>query len=134
MDIHSPRPPVSDSNGRHHRPRTFKVLAALFAVYGAYCLWFLFHGWYFSGGISATASLVTSMALWRGHRSAPYCVYLFGAMIGIYFIRLIWILFEIGWPYQDKVSSFGAIVPGCLVLMVTIGVVVYVYRANRAQS
>lgn len=73
-----------------------RVLAVLIALYGAYCLWWAIQGWYRSGGISAIVSIATAVGLWFGYRWLQYFVYLFAAMVLLYFIWSIWALLQIG--------------------------------------
>jgi hypothetical protein len=109
-------------------------LAVFFALYGAYCLWWAIHGEYWSGGFSAAMSMATAVGLWLGHPWSRYFVYLFAAMIFLYFIWSIWALIQIGWPYPDRAESVAAVVPGSVILMVALGIGIYVFRSYRRES
>ena|SRR5688572_7597112 len=124
-----PDEPVRD--GKRPKKGILRVLAVFFAVYGAYCLWWAIQGWYWSGGLSAVMSMATAVGLWLGYRWSRYFVYLFAAMILVYFIWNIWALLQIGWPYPDRIKSVAAVVPGSLILMFAVGAGIYVFRTHR---
>jgi len=123
-----------NARGNHRGPRLLKLLAAFFALYGLYCLWWAAHGWYWSGGFSAAMSFASTVGLWLGYRWSRYCVYLFSVMILCYFAWSIWVLVQMGWPYQDQRETVMAVVPGSVVLGLAIGAAVYVFRTFRSES
>jgi hypothetical protein len=112
-----------------------KVVAAVFALFGAYVLSAVYAQPHWFGMVLAAAALAAAGGLWSKRSWSQYFVY------GVSFVvagQWLWLTlsyyFRVGWPTEKIFGHIVALVPGLCVVTLAIGSSIVAFRCFRAQS
>lgn len=115
--------------------KMIKVVAVVFAFYGAYVLKAVYMQPHWFGVALAAASLAAGIGLWLRQPWSQYLVYVVSFVVaGQWLWSAISYYFRTGWPTEQTFGHIFALIPGTCIVALAIGSSILAFRCFRARS
>lgn len=112
-----------------------KIVAAIFALYGAYVLSAEYVQPHWFGVALAVASLAAGIGLWLRRPWSQYLVYVVSFVVaGQWLWAAIDYFSRTGWPSENVAGHIIALIPGLCIVAFAIGSSILTFRYFRVRS